>query len=445
MRCEVRRHHLRLPRQPGRLARLRGGAARRAARSRRRRTQADLVVVNTCSVTATADQGARQTIRRIARDNPAARIVVTGCYATRRPDEVRRAAERRCGSSATTTSRSLIDAAAPTDLGLTTARALRRRRRQLRRGDRAGRRRPHGVHAARADRLRRAVLLLHHSDDARRAAERAARRRAARGRARGGGGVQGNRADRRPPRLVRPRSDAARRRCRAAARARRVERDGVSRACPLPHQLARADGLLARDRRSGRRRRDRFAPHFHLPLQHASNRVLAAMRRPYTIEYYAALVDDIRARIPHASIGSDIIVGFPGRDRRGLRAACGVSRALAADARSRVPVFGSARARRRRRCAARCRARSFASAARAVREIGQRLDRAVPRRRRSAPMHRALTLEDGIAGGDRQLPEGADSAGPRAQRMGDVRIDGDRCRGVVDESSTAELLPAAGR
>ncbi len=56
----------------------------------------------------------------------------------------------------------------------------------------------------------------------------------------------------------------------------------------------------------------RFAPHFHLPLQHASNRVLAAMRRPYTIEYYAALVDDIRARLPHAAIGSDIIVGFPG-------------------------------------------------------------------------------------------------------------------------------------
>src|SRR5438093_7382226 len=50
--------------------------------------QADLVIVNTCSVTATADQGARQTIRRIARDNPAAKIVVTGCYATRRPDEI---------------------------------------------------------------------------------------------------------------------------------------------------------------------------------------------------------------------------------------------------------------------------------------------------------------------------------------------------------------------
>ena len=44
---------------------------------------ADLVIVNTCSVTATADQGARQTIRRVARENPSARIVVTGCYATR--------------------------------------------------------------------------------------------------------------------------------------------------------------------------------------------------------------------------------------------------------------------------------------------------------------------------------------------------------------------------
>ena len=55
-----------------------------------------------------------------------------------------------------------------------------------------------------------------------------------------------------------------------------------------------------------------FAPHFHLPLQHASDRILTAMRRPYTIEYYAALTDEIRTRMPHASIGSDVIVGFPG-------------------------------------------------------------------------------------------------------------------------------------
>ena len=50
--------------------------------------EADLVVVNTCSVTASADQGARQTIRKVARENPGARIVVTGCYSTRRPGEL---------------------------------------------------------------------------------------------------------------------------------------------------------------------------------------------------------------------------------------------------------------------------------------------------------------------------------------------------------------------
>ncbi len=57
---------------------------------------------------------------------------------------------------------------------------------------------------------------------------------------------------------------------------------------------------------------DGFAHHFHLPLQHASNRMLKAMRRPYTLEQYAALVDGIRTRMPHAAIGSDVIVGFPG-------------------------------------------------------------------------------------------------------------------------------------
>jgi len=55
-----------------------------------------------------------------------------------------------------------------------------------------------------------------------------------------------------------------------------------------------------------------IAPHVHLPLQHASDRVLAAMRRPYTLAQYASLVDGVRARLPHAAIGSDVIVGFPG-------------------------------------------------------------------------------------------------------------------------------------
>ncbi|MEX2187506.1 MAG: tRNA (N(6)-L-threonylcarbamoyladenosine(37)-C(2))-methylthiotransferase MtaB [Pirellulales bacterium] len=49
---------------------------------------ADLCIVNTCTVTHEGDAKSRQSIRRLAKDNPAARIVVMGCYATRAPDEV---------------------------------------------------------------------------------------------------------------------------------------------------------------------------------------------------------------------------------------------------------------------------------------------------------------------------------------------------------------------
>jgi threonylcarbamoyladenosine tRNA methylthiotransferase MtaB len=52
------------------------------------RAGADLVVLNTCTVTATADDDVRQTIRRVHRENPAARILVTGCYAQRAPLEL---------------------------------------------------------------------------------------------------------------------------------------------------------------------------------------------------------------------------------------------------------------------------------------------------------------------------------------------------------------------
>ena len=52
------------------------------------RAAADLVVLNTCTVTSAADDDVRQTIRRVHRENPAARILVTGCYAQRRPEEL---------------------------------------------------------------------------------------------------------------------------------------------------------------------------------------------------------------------------------------------------------------------------------------------------------------------------------------------------------------------
>jgi threonylcarbamoyladenosine tRNA methylthiotransferase MtaB len=52
------------------------------------RASAELVVLNTCTVTSEADHDVRQTIRRVHRENPAARILVTGCYAQRAPQEL---------------------------------------------------------------------------------------------------------------------------------------------------------------------------------------------------------------------------------------------------------------------------------------------------------------------------------------------------------------------
>ena len=50
--------------------------------------QSEIVVLNTCTVTAAADQDARAAIRRIRRENPGCQIVVTGCYAQRAPEDV---------------------------------------------------------------------------------------------------------------------------------------------------------------------------------------------------------------------------------------------------------------------------------------------------------------------------------------------------------------------
>ena len=55
--------------------------------------EADLVIVNTCSVTDTADHKDRQAIHRVRRENPNARIIVTGCYARLKPQEISAMAE----------------------------------------------------------------------------------------------------------------------------------------------------------------------------------------------------------------------------------------------------------------------------------------------------------------------------------------------------------------
>jgi threonylcarbamoyladenosine tRNA methylthiotransferase MtaB len=57
---------------------------------------------------------------------------------------------------------------------------------------------------------------------------------------------------------------------------------------------------------------DRLARHFHMPLQSGSDKILAAMHRWYRAEHYARRVELIREQIPDAAIGADVIAGFPG-------------------------------------------------------------------------------------------------------------------------------------
>jgi threonylcarbamoyladenosine tRNA methylthiotransferase MtaB len=267
--------------------------------------EADLVVVNTCSVTATADQGARQTIRRIARNNPGVRIVVTGCYATRRPSELR-------------------------ELPNVT----------------------HVVSNQFKDELLSAITFENpgpHST-ARRYGE-------------GDGpcgaiepGIAGRTAftmrvqtgcEERCSYCIIPTTRGQSRSLPLTRVTRQLEHvvasgykeiiitgvhlgsygrdlDDGSTLTALVHHLAEwdADVLF---RISSLEPMDctaeivdlvadspRLAPHFHLPLQHGADSVLRRMRRPYTAAEYRQLVERIRALLPHASIGSDVIVGFPG-------------------------------------------------------------------------------------------------------------------------------------
>jgi threonylcarbamoyladenosine tRNA methylthiotransferase MtaB len=136
-----------------------------------------------------------------------------------------------------------------------------------------------------------------------------------------------------------------------------------------------------------------FAPHFHLPLQHASNRTLRAMRRPYTIEYYDALVSDIRKRMPHASIGSDVIVGFPDETDEDVEQ---LARYLESSPLTHIHVFPysdrpgtEAAAMTKRASGVEIRERG-----RRIREIGRRLTQAF-QREQIGSIRPALTVDDG--------------------------------------------------
>ena len=137
----------------------------------------------------------------------------------------------------------------------------------------------------------------------------------------------------------------------------------------------------------------RIAPHFHLPLQHGADAMLRAMRRPYTASYYSSLVHRIVRLVPHASIGSDVIVGFPGETEAQFEESLAVLRGLplshlhvfpysdrpGTEASARHPKVDGLTIRER---------------ARRVREIGAEMSRRF-RSSQAGTVRRALVVDDG--------------------------------------------------
>jgi threonylcarbamoyladenosine tRNA methylthiotransferase MtaB len=271
---------------------------------------ADLVVVNSCSVTAAADQGVRQTVRRVVRDNPHVRVVVTGCYATRRPDEI-----SQLPNVAHVVSNDekddLVERLAHS-IGL---RSLEEETTAIRYGNGDG---PCGDSLSPGVAGRTALTLRVQTGCDEACSYCIIPKTRGKGKSR-------------------PLNEVVRQIESAIASGYREiaiagvhlgsygrDLDGSTSLSTLVRTLAEwnADVLF---RVSSLEPMDcteeivdavasspRLAPHFHLPLQHGADEILRAMRRPYTASAYANLILRIHERLPHASIGSDLIVGFPG-------------------------------------------------------------------------------------------------------------------------------------
>jgi threonylcarbamoyladenosine tRNA methylthiotransferase MtaB len=293
---------------------------------------ADIVVVNTCTVTAAADAQARDAIRKIHAQNPAARVIVTGCYAQRAPEELaalpgvawvvgnshKPQIPNLVESVAPQTVRSSLNGFVPAALLESEPLSLLRAPAKILTGDiftqtsllvapvLGG----EGNHT-------RPVLKIQDGCNSRcsycvipfvrgksrslppesvvleiqRLSQSGYREIVLSGIDLGAYG-----------RDLSPRvefSDLLRRILAETS----VERLRVSSIEPLDVTQDLVE-LFASS--------NRIAQHFHMPLQSGSDRLLAAMHRWYRAEHYARRVELIRERFPHAAIGADVITGFPG-------------------------------------------------------------------------------------------------------------------------------------
>jgi threonylcarbamoyladenosine tRNA methylthiotransferase MtaB len=265
---------------------------------------ADVVVVNTCTVTARAEFSDRQAIRRAARSSPGARLVVTGCWAQTNPGDVGglREVHLVVGNADKPRLADLLD-----DLPAE----------KIQVSDIAAERTLPAVSPARVTGRSRAFLKI----------QDGCRHRCAFcivPRARG------------PSRSLEPTVALDQARLLVEAGHPEIVLTGVdlgrygadlvprTTLAALVRDLVEIPGLrwvrlssvlpayFTPDLLEVVTSSPVIAPHFHIPLQSGSDRVLRLMRRPYSVLMYRRLVERLAAAIPSLGLGADVIAGFPG-------------------------------------------------------------------------------------------------------------------------------------
>ncbi len=298
-------------------AAVREGLYRRSLRESSSHLDADFVIVNTCTVTHRADRQARQLVRRLHRENPSARLILTGCYAERDPETLAAmpGVSLVVGNAGKFRLPAILE-----EYGLSSrARIIRG---SLDAGDGC-----ESPPMARTGGKTRPLVKLQDGCDARCSYCIIPL-------------VRG------PGRSVRPESALSEIRSLVEQGFQEIVLTGIDLGAygrkekGHPHLidvLRQITGIpgLGRIRLSSiepmffereiielAARCPVFARHFHIPVQSGSDRILRRMRRPYTASRFRDLAEFIQRELPEAALGSDVLVGFPGETDQDFEETC---------------------------------------------------------------------------------------------------------------------------
>ena len=265
------------------------------------RRDADIIVLNTCTVTATADSKARQALRAAHRANPEAVVVAAGCYPERAEEDLRRIPE---------VSLVVGNRSKPELVAMAVSESAQRRGVAA---DAGG----NDEHPVPAGILRRSRAMVKIQEGCDQVCAYCIVPK-----------VRGRERSIPPAEIV----DAVRRYASAGFKEVTLtgtqlgtygfDLDGVDLPGLLDRILGETDlprlrvsSLQAHEIGPDLLRRwdnPRLCPHFHVPLQSGSDNVLKAMRRRYDTDTFRQAVATIRDRVPNAGITTDVIAGFPG-------------------------------------------------------------------------------------------------------------------------------------